>query len=682
MNTELIAVATALLVSVFVGVGFARQGRASRRWLIAAVPVAIVGVVAVFVLGPSVTPTIAAVAGQPVQAPRDDYVSSGACRSCHENEHRSWSDSFHSKMTQRVGPDTIIAEWKGTVGPEKMRSKLIRKADEFWVTTPDFEKILSNQKAARQLPHLPMLERRIVLTTGSHHKQIYWFSTGRNGGRELDIFPYLWLIKDRRWVPRDAAFLRPTFWPPRHETGRWNMHCIQCHATGGRPRVSTEKGKPALTDVVDFGIACESCHGSARKHVEAMRSPVKRTLAYLGLSGDKSIVQPAKISPERSVEVCGYCHGQAVYRSEADATLHNHHGQTFKPGDKLDDHLHVVDPLESPDSPRMKRYMHNNPIAMPMSFWPDGMIKMGGRELNAIKMSPCHAVPPSKDKLACTHCHRLHRDKDDPRPKASWTDDQLQAGMRGDKACTQCHKDATLASPRHTHHTIDSPGARCVNCHMPNATYTLLKATRNHMISNPDASRSANTGRPDACSLCHLDKPLAWTAQKLNAWYGQPVPALKADHQRVPASLVWGLSGHALQRALVTWHMGWKPAQNASGTDWMPMYLSQRIIDPYASVRYMAGHAMKTLPGQAEFTLDYIALPSTLNAKAAALFRSWKKTTAADASPADSDKNPTARALAEATDEQVLYKGRFTILKSDFDRLLKQRDDRIVELPE
>ena len=34
------------------------------------------------------------------------------------------------------------------------------------------------------------------------------------------------------------------------------------------------------------------------------------------------------------------------------------------------------------------------------------------------------------------------------------------------------------------------------------------------------------TGRPNACNLCHLDRTLAWTAKHLEGWYGFAPPEL------------------------------------------------------------------------------------------------------------------------------------------------------------
>src|SRR5205814_10303265 len=118
-------------------------------------------------------------------------------------------------------------------------------------------------------------------------------------------------------------------------------------------------------------------------------------------------------------------------------------------------------------------------------------------------------------------------------------------------------------------------------CHMPHTTYGLLKALRSHQISVPSVAVTLDTGRPNACNLCHLDKTLQWTAARLQQWYGTPPPRLSDEQQTIAASLPWMLKRDAGQRALTAWSMGWAPARQASGQSWMPPYLGLLLDDPY-----------------------------------------------------------------------------------------------------
>jgi hypothetical protein len=141
---------------------------------------------------------------------------------------------------------------------------------------------------------------------------------------------------------------------------------------------------------------------------------------------------------------------------------------------------------------------------------------------------------------------------------------------------------------------------------MPYTTYGLLRAMRSHQISSPTVAASVQTGRPNACNLCHLDKTLGWTSEYLEKWYGTPRTPLDRDQQTVAASLLWLLRGDAGQRALVAWSMGWPPAQQASGTTWMPPFLSILLNDPYDAVRLVAYRSLRSQPAFAGFQYNFV----------------------------------------------------------------------------
>jgi hypothetical protein len=164
---------------------------------------------------------------------------------------------------------------------------------------------------------------------------------------------------------------------------------------------------------------------------------------------------------------------------------------------------------------------------------------------------------------------------------------------------------------------------------MPYTTYGLLKTIRSHQISSPSVQASLETGRPNACNLCHLDKTLAWTAEYLNRWYGVAKPALgsvDSDEQSVAASLLWLLRGDAGQRAIVAQSLGWPAAQQASGTGWLVPYLALSLDDPYDAVRYITSRSLRTLPAFRDFAYDYVAPPPARAAMRVRAMEIWRRT--------------------------------------------------------
>ena len=202
---------------------------------------------------------------------------------------------------------------------------------------------------------------------------------------------------------------------------------------------------------------------------------------------------------------------------------------------------------------------------------------------------------------------------------------------------------------------------------MPNTTYGLLKATRSHQISTPSVAESLQTGRPNACNQCHQDKTLAWAGDNLTSWYKQPKPTLSADEQQIAATVLWALRGDAGQRAIMAWSFGWPDAHQASGNNWQAPFLAQLLDDRYDAVRFIAHRSLKRLPGFDDFGYDFIGPPATRYAAKQRARRVWEQSQ-------NGLKRPFAR--------ETLIDPAGRINDAEFQRLLKLRDDRPVEISE
>ena len=562
--------------------------------------------------------------------PDDGFASSDVCRSCHPGEYASWHATYHRTMTQVVGPDALIV---GDFDDVRLKLDglvfhLQRRGDEYWVKVNNG------------------IRKRVVAATGSHHYQVYWISAGQ--GRKLETFPFVYLIEEQRWVMREDTFLRPP------EAGRftqfWNNSCIKCHTTYGQRRMNPQTGVMD-SRVAEMGISCESCHGPGEAHVRANRDPVRRYGYHLGVGSDTTMVHPRRLPAPVSSQICGQCH--SIF-SAHDPEEWNHIGYTYRPGDDLEATRAITRPAKKPRDPWLAFFLKQHPDHLEKQFWPDGQVRVSGREYNGLIESPCY----KGGEFSCLSCHSMHRS--DP-------DDQLAAGMEGDEACFQCHETYRARVENHTRHRLDSSGSRCTNCHMPHTTFGLLKAIRSHTVDSPTVANSVETGRPNACNLCHLDQTLSWTANTLSEWYGLPEVDLNKQERSVAAAPLWLLQGDAAQRAIVAWHMGWEPAKQASGRGWLAPFLTHLLTDPYAAVRFVAYRSLRRLPDYGDFAYDFVG-PSGERAQAGqqALAR-WR------------------RAGVEGLDRvgaKVLIDSSGVLLQERMDDLAQQRDDRWVELLE
>ena len=460
--------------------------------------------------------------------------------------------------------------------------------------------------------------REIVLLTGSHNLQILWSETGQ--GRTLEQFPFAYIVGEKMWAPVSETFLIPPELKEYYSIGAWNGACMDCHVTQGQSLFV--KNSTWDTKVAEFGIACEACHSEGREHITKNRDPLRRFKLHLTTKTDSTMANPSRLTGPASGLVCGQCHSVWAFNDMPDKIDFNRHGRKFRPGDTEFDQRFVVQP-RAPDHAEQKATIREGePDFYQNRFWGDGMIRVTGREFNGVQASPCF----KGGKFSCVSCHEMHPDEPHADTLASWASGgQLKPKMDGDEACLQCHEAMRANITAHTHHAADSAGSRCYNCHMPRTTYGLLRAMRSHQVSSPTVKESIDYGRPNACNLCHLNQTLAWSAQHLKDWYNQPQPDLSDDDRKIAASVQWLLKGDAGQRALLTWGLGWKPAQEVSGRDWLYTYLIYALTDRYAAVRFDSWKSLQSLPGFQDFSFNYTDDSAMLTQGAARALDHWTK---------------------------------------------------------
>ncbi|MFN3244039.1 MAG: multiheme c-type cytochrome [Planctomycetota bacterium] len=527
---------------------------------------------------------------RPIEVLAQGHVGSATCRSCHPGEHASWYGSFHRTMTQQASRVTVLPQFERLeldwFGQPVM---LEWRGEQLWTRFV--------RGGGRPGP----VERPIEQLTGSHHMQVFWYSTGVD--RELAPVPVCYKIEEGLWIPLTSVFVVPPELRDPPDPGKWNQSCAMCHTTDPRPRMDIGRTD---THVGEFGISCEACHGPGEAHVAANRSPVRRLLQR-GEGSDDTIVNPATLRPARSAEVCGHCHSVRILK-QRHFDAWREHGSPFVPGNDLQS-SHLVIDVDDGDAPELRQQLRQNPDFFASSFWPDGQVRLSGREFSGLRDSPCYQHGDASRQIDCTSCHVMHHA--DGSADDAWRDDQLGLGMRGNRACTQCHQQLADEQQlqQHTRHAPGSSGSNCYDCHMTFTSIGLMKASRSHAITVPSVQSELATGRPNACNQCHLDRSLGWTADQLADGWGIAAPQLDAEQREVAASVRWLLTGDAGLRMLAAWSYGWSDAQQASGTDWMAPYLSRLLDDPYYVVRFNAARSLRSIGGYGGVLkgYDYVA---------------------------------------------------------------------------
>lgn len=367
------------------------------------------------------------------------YAGSEKCAACHKDYSESWKNSAHNKMIRPAiaeGPNrTVLADFSVPSPNRTFELKDVR-----WVI-------------------------------GHRWKQRF---IGVVDGQEV-VFPGQWSIKDRKWQPYTG---RADWWYPQHPDWKTRSNfklCAGCHSTGVDPVSKTW---------TEQNITCESCHGPGKAHVE------KPTAA--------NIVNPARLSTERSMEVCLACH-------QAGKPAGNEYAWPvgYQPGKKLADYWHGFEP---------------EPGKQTAEFWDNGTAHKNRVQGNTFSQSVMHAHG-----IQCSNCHDAHGSRNLSMTVKSASTNAL---------CLTCHGPGKNVGPNytsiseHTHHAVTSTGSQCINCHMPKTGENSVGAeARDHTfnfispsvsLGKPDAAGKTN---PNSCNLCHADKTPEWALEQAKKWY-------------------------------------------------------------------------------------------------------------------------------------------------------------------
>ena len=267
----------------------------------------------------------------------------------------------------------------------------------------------------------------------------------------------------------------------------WNFMCAECHSTDLQKNYDpTVRGYRTTWSEID--VACEACHGPGSRHVAFARKKPDheridpRTLGLVVRLNERHDVRwaldPQSGNAARSVarttnteiETCARCHSRR--------------GQWFtdyQPGQ----------PLMNTHLPALLRET---------LYHADGQIDGEVYEYGSFLQSRMYQAG-----VTCSDCHEPH---------------SLKLRAEGNGVCLQCHGAEKYEAAQHHHHPTGSPGAQCVNCHMPAKNYMVVDPRRDHGFRIPRPDLSARIGAPDACTHCHTDKPTQWAARQVRRWYG------------------------------------------------------------------------------------------------------------------------------------------------------------------
>lgn len=200
-----------------------------------------------------------------------------------------------------------------------------------------------------------------------------------------------------------------------------SYECMACH--NGYPASAQEANfngtDPIFGSDIPEGIDCQRCHGPGRAHVEAAaaRGATPQSIR-------RAILNPARLSRERQLEVCMQCHLQTTsLRSPDSIRRYDRRPFSYQPGEPLDDYIVYFNFADSGSAERLE-------------------IDHAAYRLSKSK---CF----ERSQMTCTTCHDPHQVSLGP-----------EAVQRYEGICRNCHVAAHPGS-------VAMAGRSCLDCHMP-----------------------------------------------------------------------------------------------------------------------------------------------------------------------------------------------------------------------
>ena len=491
------------------------------------------------------------------------YIGKEQCAKCHVKEAQAWSHSDHAQAMQETTQMSVLGKFNDQrFTKDGITSSFYKKDGKFYVRTDGPDGKLQDFELAYTFGYFPLQQYLVPFPNGRLQSLVLaWDSRARDQGgqRWFHLYP-------NEKIPHTD----PLHWTGPNQT--WNFMCADCHSTNLRPNYDLAKNSYATT-WSEVNVSCEQCHGPGSQHVAWARTWKNSVSNRAGGSNGLTVdLRPAdgSWSQMKPDEVTMHWKGKPLTRTvlETCAPCHSRRRSItshYQPGD------HFLD-----------AYVPN--LLEEGVYFADGQILEEDYEYGSFLQSKMY-----REGVTCSDCHDPHTGKLSP------------AGLN--QTCGKCHLLAKFGAPEHHHHKADSPGAFCVNCHMPTRTYMVVDVRRDHSFRVPRPDWSVNYGTPNACTQCHTNKSAKWAADIVAKWFApnpQREPGFVAT---IDAGRRGTLTAEQQLAALIT-DLAQPGIARATALSLLPQYVTSitfpaiqaGLSDADALVRREAIHALEPLP--------------------------------------------------------------------------------------
>jgi tetratricopeptide (TPR) repeat protein len=346
------------------------------------------------------------------------YLDPASCARCHQGIWDTYRRTGMGRSFSRVRPETVSDHALGAA------AFYHKPSDQYYTTYRKDGKLYQRRhQTGLDERETNVIEQEIDFVIGSgNHVRSFLHRTPEGRIFELPV----------GWYAESGGFwaMNPGYDRPDHDNFRRQIsaQCMFCH--NGYPEIregaDSTGTAPLFPGFIPDGIDCQRCHGPGRTHVEAVQTG-KATRETI----QKSIVNPARLSAERQMDLCMQCHLETTsFRLPQGIVRYSRGIFSYRPGEPLGDYSLSFD--HTPNA----GYDDKFEIASA-----------------AYRLRKSACFRESRGALQCTTCHNPH---DIPRGQ--------DAQRHYTAACRNCHSGAfqrLVAANRHT------ASESCAECHMP-----------------------------------------------------------------------------------------------------------------------------------------------------------------------------------------------------------------------
>jgi Flp pilus assembly protein TadD len=355
----------------------------------------------------------------------DGYARPDSCGGCHRDLAASYRSVSMAQSFRRPGPEDFVEA-------DAPRNRIEHAKSGFIYEMRRDDGRLIQRRFERDPEGRPVriFDREVTFVIGSGRHARSYLHLSPTG--EMTELPVTWYAQERAWgmSPGFDRSDQPDFFRPV------TYACLFCH--NGYPALPRGADSPLAPQLfprdLPSGIDCQRCHGPGQRHVDRATD---RTAPFAEVR--RSIVNPARLSLERQMDICMQCHLETTSSATWNGLVVFGRGVfSFRPGEDLAGYQWHFD--HAPEAGRGDKFE----IA---------------HQAYRLRQSAC--FKSSAGRMTCTTCHDPHRRPERP-------EEYFSSKCLGCHRLEECAPAASVARAAASHAAAgpaEAPG--CISCHMP-----------------------------------------------------------------------------------------------------------------------------------------------------------------------------------------------------------------------